>query len=57
MCNRKNMPVACKAKKQKKNDVDTYRKGQLVVVQWTDKRTLTVLTTKHTNTMVSIPAK
>ena len=57
MCNRKNMPAASKFKKQKKGEVDTYRKGTLVVVQWTDKRTLTTLTTKHTNTMVSIPAR
>ena len=56
MCNHKNMPAASKSKKQKKGDVDTYCKGSLVVVQWTDKRTLTALTTKHTNTMVSIPA-
>ena len=57
MTNRKNMPAATQHKKQKKGDVDTYCKGQMVVVQWTDKRTLTVLTTKHKNTMVSIPAK
>ena len=57
MCNRRNMPAACKSKKQKKGDVDTYCKGQTVVVQWTDKRTLTALTTKHTNAMVLIPAK
>ena len=57
MCNRKNMPAAVKSNKQKKGEVATYCKGQLVVVQWTDKRTLTTLTTKHTNTMVSIPPK
>ena len=57
MCNRKNMPAASKSKKQRKGEVDTYRKGALVVVQWTDKRTLTTLTTKHTNTIVSIPAR
>ena len=57
MCKRKNMPIACKQSKQKKGEVDTYRNGQMVVVQWTDKRTITTLTTKHTNTMVSIPPK
>lgn len=57
MCNRKNMPAACSSRKQKRGDVDTYRKGPLVVVQWTDKRTMTTLTSKHTNAMISIPAK
>ncbi len=57
MCNRKNMPAATKNKKQKKGDVDTYCKGPMTVIQWTDKRTLTVLTTKHMNSMVSIPSK
>ena len=57
MCNWKNMPAATKSKKQRKGEVDTYRKGAIVVVQWTDKRTLTTLTTKHTNTIVSIPAR
>ena len=57
MTNRKNMPQAVKSKKQKRGDVDTYSKGSMVVIQWTDKRTLTALTTKHTNTMVSIPSK
>ena len=57
MCNRKNMPAAVKVNKQKRGDVATFHKGQTVVVQWTDKRTLTILTTKHKNTMVSIPSK
>ena len=57
MCNRKNMPHAAKSKKQNRGDVDTYCNGSMVVIQWTDKRTLTTLTTKHTNTMVSIPSK
>ena len=37
MCNRKDMPAAVKSKKQKKDDVDTYVKGKMVVMQWTDK--------------------
>ena len=57
MCNRKNMPMAAKSKKQRKGDVDTYCKGKMMVVQWTDKRTLNALTTKHTNAMAQIPAK
>ena len=57
MCNRKNMPVAINTNKQKKGDMNTYTKGPMVVIQWTDKRPLTLLTTKHTNSMVSIPPK
>ena len=57
MCNRKQMPAAVRSRKQKRGDVDTYCKGNMVVMNWTDKRTLTTLTTKHTNRMVSIPAK
>ena len=50
--NGKNMSAAVKSNRQKKGDVATYCKGQMVVVQWTDKRTLITLTTKHTNTMI-----
>lgn len=58
MCNRKDLPVAVKkGKKQKKGEIDTYAKGKMVVVQWTDKRTITTLTTKHANTMVSVSSR
>ena len=57
MVNKKNMPAATKSKrlKPKKGDVSTYR--PLVVMQWTDKRTLTTLSTKYTNAMVSVPSR
>ena len=38
MCNRKHMPAATKVKKLKKGDIDTYRNGQMVVMQWKDKQ-------------------
>ena len=57
MCNRKHMPVAVKGKKQRRGDIDTYKKEKIIIIQWTDKRTLTVLTTKHSNAVVSIPPK
>ena len=57
MCNKKNLPVSVKSKKQKKGDMDTYRKGPMVVVQWTDKRTITTLTTKHANSLVTVPSR
>ena len=59
MVNKKNMLAATKSKrpKPKKGDVSTYHKGPLVVMQWTDKRTLTTLSTKYTNAMVSVPSR
>ena len=57
MCNKKNLPASVKSKKQKKGDIDTYRKGEMIVIQWTDKRTITTLTTKHTNSVVSVPSR
>lgn len=55
--NRRNMPAAVVGAKQKRGDVATYRKGPLVVIQWTDKRTLTTLSTKHTNKMLAVPSR
>ena len=57
MSNRKNMPAAVKKNKQKKGDVATYTNKKMVVMQWTDKRTITSLTTKHNNSMILIPPK
>ena len=51
------MPAATKAKsKGKKGDVSTYTNGALVM-QWTDKRTLTTLSTKYGSETVSIPSR
>ena len=58
MVNRRGMPAATKAKyKGKKGDVSSYTNGALVVMQWTDKRTLNTLSTKYGNKMVSIPSR
>ena len=54
MCNRKDMPAAVKSKKQKKGDVDKYMKRKMVVIQWTNKWTITTLAA---NSMVSIPSQ
>ena len=54
MSSRKQMPPAVKRGKQKKGEHDTYKKGSMIVVRWTDKRTLLMLTTKHTNAMVDV---
>ena len=48
MVNKRGMPAATKAKyKGKKGDVSSYTNGALVVMQWTDKGTLTTLSTKY----------
>ena len=54
MVNKKDMPAATKTttSKPKKGEVTTHKKGSIVVMQWTDKRTLTTLSTKHSNTLI-----
>ena len=48
MANRKDMPEALKQKiKRKKGEVNSYQKGNMVVTEWTDKRTTITLSTKH----------
>ena len=55
MTNRKDMPLAVKEKrKRQKGECKTYKKGLLVVNEWTDKRTLATLSTKHSNRMVDV---
>ena len=54
---RKDMPAVVKSNKQKIGDVDTYMKGKILVMQGTDKQMITTLTTKHPNSMVSIPSR
>ena len=58
MANRKDVPQALKQKrKRKKGDVSTYHKGNMVVTEWTDKRTLIMLTTKYSNKMIDVPSR
>ena len=57
MSSRKQMPPAVKGGKQKKGEHDTYKKGSMIVVRWTDKRTILMLTTKHTNEMVDVQSR
>ena len=58
MANRKDMPQAVKQKKKRKRgEVNTYQKRNMVVTEWTDKRTIITLTTKHSNKMIDIPSR
>ena len=59
MCDKKGMPLATKSSrcKPRKGEAKTYYNGKMVVMQWTDKRTLTTISTKYSNGMVSIPPR
>lgn len=58
MANRKDMPLAVKQKRKRvRGEVKSYKKGKLVVTEWTDKRTLITLSTKHSNRIVDVPTR
>ena len=58
MANRRDMPLAVRAKgKRKRGDTKTYRKQNMIVMEWTDKRTILTLSTKSSNGMVDIPSR
>ena len=58
MANRKNLPLAVKEKRKRtRGDIKTCQKGKLVVTEWTDKRTLITLSTKHSNRMMDITTR
>ena len=52
------LPVAVKYTRPmpKRGDVTTFKKCSIVVMWWTDKRTLVTLSTSHSNSMVSLPS-
>jgi len=58
MSNRKDMPYAVRQKRRRvRGEVHTYHKGNMACIEWTDKRTLLTLTTKHSNEMVDVPSR
>ena len=58
MCNRKDMPNAVRQKRRRiRGETHTYHKGNMLCIEWTDKRTLLTLTTKHSNQMVDVPSR
>ena len=58
MANRRDMPLAVWAKgKRKRGDTKTYRKQNMIVMEWTVKRTIFTLSTKSSNGMVDIQSR
>ena len=54
LSNRKGMPLAAKRKqRRRRGETHTYQKG----MEWTDKRTMLALSTKHSNRMVDVPSR
>ena len=55
---RKGMPNAVREKRRRvKGETRTYYKGSLVCMEWTDKRTIIALSTKHSNRMVDVSSR
>ena len=50
------MPVAVRGK-QKRGDMVAYKKNKMVVIRWTDKRTLLMLSTKYNNEVVDVQSR
>ena len=57
MRNKKDLPLAVKCIGRTRGQTNTYKKGNMVVTIWTDKRTLVSLSTKHSNRMVEVPSR
>ena len=58
MPNRKDMPLAVKSKnKCRKGDIKSYHRSNTFVVEWTDKRTITTLSTKYLNQVIDVPSR
>ena len=58
VCNRKGMPLAVRQKHRRvRGETHTYRKGSMICMEWTDKRTVLALSTKHSNRMVDVPSR
>ena len=56
--NRKGLPYAVREKRRRvRGETHTYRKGSMVCMEWTDKRTVIALSTKHSNRMVDVPSR
>ena len=56
MQNRRNMPLDVRGK-QKRGDMDAYKKNKIVAVRSTDKRTPLMLSTKYTNEVVDVQSR
>ena len=58
MSNKKGLPLKVKQKiKQKKGDVSSFRYDKKMVVSWTDKRNIFMLSTKYSNEVIDVPTR
>ena len=58
MANRRGLPAAVKSKrKEARGNIKSYQRGQMMVLQWQDKRKIVMLSTKHTNDTILVPPR
>ena len=58
MSNRKGLPKSVKTKtKDRKGTIKSYQNGKQMVLSWTDKRRVLMLSTKYPNTIVDVPSR
>ncbi|GBO32676.1 hypothetical protein AVEN_252033-1, partial [Araneus ventricosus] len=55
--NRKGLPAEFKTMKLKKGEIKAFQKGKIMVLQWRDKKTLTMLSTIHNAELVSVESR
>ena len=54
--NKKGLPKSVKTKvKDKKGTIKSYQNGKQMVLSWTDKRRVLMLTTKYSNSILDVP--
>ena len=58
MSNKKGLPLKVKQKiKQKKGDVSSFQYDEKMLVSWTDKRNILMLSTKYSNEVIDVPTR
>ncbi|GBM08915.1 PiggyBac transposable element-derived protein 4 [Araneus ventricosus] len=55
--NRKGLPQLIKSSKVKKCEVLAFQKGKICLLKWTDKKTILMLSTLHSTSMVTVESK
>ena len=55
---KKGLPLKVKQKiKQKKGDVSSFQYDEKMLVSWTDKRNILMLSTKYSNEVIDVPTR
>ncbi|GBM24864.1 PiggyBac transposable element-derived protein 4 [Araneus ventricosus] len=55
--NRKGLPAEVKTMKLKKGEIKSFQKGKIMVLQWGDKKTVTMLSTIHNAELISVESR